>query len=65
MLVNTTNLQAEGLTLAEASAISGIGRTKLYEAIAERRLTARKCGSRTIVLRTDLLRYLTSLPEVQ
>lgn len=58
-------LRAEGLTLAEASAISGIGRTKLYEAIAQRKLKARKWGSRTIVLRSDLLQFLASLPEVQ
>jgi hypothetical protein len=58
-------LQTEGLTLAEASIVSGIGRTKLYEAIADGQLTARKYGSRTIVLRGELLRFLTSLPEVQ
>ena len=58
-------LQAEGLTLAEASIVSGIGRTKLYEAIADGQLTARKYGSRTIVLRGDLLQFLASLPEVQ
>ena len=58
-------LQTEGLTLAEASIVSGIGRTKLYEAIGEGQLTARKYGSRTIVLRRDLLRFLASLPEVQ
>jgi excisionase family DNA binding protein len=67
MAVNTVKreLQAEGLTLAEASIVSGIGRTKLYEAIADGQLTARKYGSRTIVLKSDLLRFLTSLPEVQ
>jgi excisionase family DNA binding protein len=57
--------QAEGLTLGEASVVSGIGRTKLYEAIARGELIARKYGSRTIVLKSDLLRFLTSLPEVQ
>ena len=67
MAVNTVKreLQAEGLTLAEASIVSGIGRTKLYQAIADGQLTARKYGSRTIVLRGELLRFLTSLPEVQ
>lgn len=58
-------LRAEGLSLVEASAISGIGRTKLYEAISQGKLKARKWGSRTIVLRSDLLRFLDSLPEVQ
>jgi hypothetical protein len=67
MAVNTVKreLEAEGLTLTEASIVSGIGRTKLYEAIADGQLTARKYGSRTIVLRGELLRFLTSLPEVQ
>jgi hypothetical protein len=59
-----TDHQVEGLTLAEASVVSGIGRTKLYEAISCRKLLARKCGSRTLVLRSDLLRFLQSLPEV-
>jgi excisionase family DNA binding protein len=62
---NSAALQPEGLTLAEASSVSGIGRTKLYEAIATGALIARKCGSRTLVLRDDLMRYLRSLPEVQ
>ena len=59
------HLRPEGLTLVEACAISGIGRTKLYEAIAQRKLKARKWGSRTIVLRSDLLQFLAALPEVQ
>lgn len=58
-------IRTEGLTLLEASAIAGIGRTKLYEAISQRKLKARKWGSRTIVLRSDLLRFLNALPEVQ
>ena len=58
-------LQAEGLTLNQASIIAGIGRTKLYEAIANGELKARKFGARTIVLRDDLLGFLKSLPEVQ
>jgi hypothetical protein len=65
MAVKARELQAEGLTLGEASVVSGIGRTKLYEAIANGHLIARKCGSRTIVLKGDLLRFLTSLPEVR
>jgi excisionase family DNA binding protein len=60
-----SELQAEGLTLNEASIVAGIGRTKLYEAIANGELKARKFGSRTIVLRDDLLGFLKSLPEVQ
>lgn len=58
-------LQAEGLTLVEASIISGIGRTKLYQAISDGQLVARKYGSRTIILRDDLLQFLASLPEAK
>ena len=60
-----SELQPEGLTLNDASIISGIGRTKLYEAIANGELKARKFGSRTLVLREDLVGFLKSLPEVQ
>jgi len=58
-------LQTEGLTLDEASVVSGIGRTKLYEAVGNGQLTARKYGSRTIILRDDLMKFLASLPEVR
>jgi hypothetical protein len=63
--MKAVDLQTEGLTLGQASVVSGIGRTKLYEAIAKGELIARKYGSRTIVLRGDLLLFLASLPEVQ
>ena len=63
--MKTRELEPEGLTLGEASVVSGIGRTKLYEAIGRGELVARKYGSRTIILKGDLLRFLTSLPEVQ
>jgi excisionase family DNA binding protein len=52
----------EGLSIAEACAMAGIGRTKLYEAIADGRLQARKVGKRTIILRNDLRAFLESLP---
>jgi len=65
MKTPSREFQVHGLTLAEASVVAGIGRTKLYEAIADRQLTARKYGSRTIILRDDLLRFLASLPEAR
>jgi hypothetical protein len=61
----TRNLQVQGLTIAEASFVSGIGRTKLYEAIGQRQLVSRKYGNRTIILRDDLLKFLADLPEVE
>lgn len=65
MKSRSRELQSEGLTLDEASVVSGIGRTKLYEAIRDGLLKARKFGHRTIILRRDLLRFLATLPEVQ
>ena len=55
-------IEKQGLSIAEASHVSGIGRTKLYEAIDERQLVARKFGKRTIILREDLTRFLVALP---
>jgi excisionase family DNA binding protein len=60
-----SDLQREGLSILEASAVAGIGRTKIYEAISEGRLKARKFGKRTIVLRADLQTFLSGLPVVE
>jgi excisionase family DNA binding protein len=67
MPVNThiTNLQPEGLSVPEACRVSGLGRTKIYEAIAAGRLKARKFGKRTIILRLDLQQFLVALPVIQ
>jgi excisionase family DNA binding protein len=55
-------VQREGLSISEACAMAGIGRTKIYQAINEGNLKARKYGKRTIVLRDDLRDFLASLP---
>ncbi len=57
------SIQREGLSIAEACAMAGIGRTKIYEAMATGSLKARKCGKRTLILRDDLRQFLTSLPS--
>jgi excisionase family DNA binding protein len=59
---NASNLQREGLSISEACAVAGIGRTKIYQAISNGNLKARKCGKRTLVLRGDLRDFLASLP---
>jgi excisionase family DNA binding protein len=58
----TTGLQREGLSVAEACVVAGIGRTKIYEAISSGALKARKFGKRGIILRSDLQAFLTALP---
>jgi excisionase family DNA binding protein len=55
-------MEREGLSISEACAFAGIGRTKIYQAISEGSLKARKCGKRTLVLRGDLRDFLASLP---
>ena len=62
--MNTTSpdFQREGLSIPEACHVAGIGRTKIYQAIADGELKARKYGKRTIVLRTDLQSFLSGLP---
>ncbi len=42
----------------------GIGRTKTYAEIAAGRLPARKLGKRTLILKSDADRWLTTLPTV-
>jgi excisionase family DNA binding protein len=55
----------EGLSIADACTVAGIGRTKIYQAIAEGELVARKYGKRTLILRSDLQAFLANLPTVQ
>jgi excisionase family DNA binding protein len=59
---NVQNLQREGLSISEACAVAGIGRTKIYQAITDGSLKARKCGKRTLILRDELRHFLASLP---
>ncbi|WP_027167297.1 hypothetical protein [Mesorhizobium sp. WSM3224] len=51
-----------GLTIDEAVARSGLGRTKIFENIKLGKLTARKAGRRTIILSDDLSAFLKALP---
>ena len=58
-----TPIQREGLSIAEACALAGVGRTKIYEAITDGSLKARKLGRRTLILRDELRNFLASLPH--
>jgi hypothetical protein len=43
-------------------AVTGIPRTKIFEAVREKQLTARKAGRSTIIEHPELLRFIRSLP---
>jgi excisionase family DNA binding protein len=52
------------LTIKEAASASGISRSLLYVAIGQGALRARKFGARTLILDTELRRFLRSLPRL-
>jgi excisionase family DNA binding protein len=51
-------------SIAEVMLQSGLGRDTIYKAINSGRLPARKVGRRTIVLATDMQRFLEALPVI-
>lgn len=50
-------------SIKEACTLTGIGQTKLYEAINKGLLHAKKYGRRTIILREDLELFLSNLED--
>jgi hypothetical protein len=50
-------------TIPEAVLASGLSRSMLYLAIGRGELRAKKCGARTVILDSDLRRFLRSLPS--
>ena len=51
------------LSIEQALAATGLGRTKLYEAINSGKLRARKLGKRTLILQSELELFLAGLEE--
>jgi excisionase family DNA binding protein len=51
------------LTVDEFAALSGLGRSKLYVAMRDGLLQARKFGRRTVILREEGQRFLNALPK--
>lgn len=52
------------LKISEACAASRIGRTSVYDAIKRGDLRAKKRGKSTLILESDLRRWLESLPTL-
>jgi hypothetical protein len=48
--------------IEDAPAVTGIPRTKIFEAVRNKQLMVRKVGRTTIVEHPELLRFLMSLP---
>ena len=51
-------------TIPEAVEATGISRTMIYKAMEEGRLTAKKNGKRTLILREELERFMRALPAL-
>lgn len=54
--------QPIAVTIPEAVRLTGIGRSKLYELFRRGDLKPRKAGKRTLLIRTELEEYISSLP---
>lgn len=59
--MNTSN-QKIAVTISEACALSGLGRSTIYECFKAGKLTRRKQGKRTLILMQELRDFLESLP---
>jgi predicted DNA-binding transcriptional regulator AlpA len=55
-------MQKIAVTLPEAIALSGIGRTTFYKLFNTGKLTPRKAGKRTLILVSELETFVNSLP---
>jgi hypothetical protein len=51
-------------TIPETVLTSGLSRSMIYLAIKSRALRARKCGARTLILDSDLRKFLRKLPAL-
>ena len=58
----TTNIEPLADTVAVAAARLNICRAELYNQLAKGAIFGRKMGRRTLIERTEQLRWLTSLP---
>jgi hypothetical protein len=65
MLHSTPASDALAYRVEDFARVSGLGRTKIYEVIKNRKLRARKFGKRTIILDSDGREFLNSLPDLQ
>jgi excisionase family DNA binding protein len=55
----------EGLSVDDACHVAGIGKSSMFELIKAGAVPARRFGRRTIILRSDLLAWLSALPRLE
>jgi len=53
------------VTVRQASEMTGLGKTTLYELFKQRKLSRRKIGRRTVVLMSELSQFIASLPAAE
>lgn len=53
------------LTIPEACETLKLGRTKIYALIAKGEITARKAGKKTLIEKSELERWVSTLPAFQ
>ena len=56
-------VEPEALSIEQACAATGLGKTKIYELVGSRALKTRRLGRRRLVLRRDLQEFLETLPS--
>lgn len=56
---------AHSYAVNDLPALTGLGRTRIFQAIKEGRLLARKFGRRTVILRPDLEAFLQGLENAR
>ena len=62
---STVTEKKVAFTIKEAARATGLSRSTLYLAIGSGALRARKFGSRTLILGSDLRRFLLKLPVLR
>ena len=60
---NITDIGRRAHSIAEACALTGLGRDTVYAAIRDGHLVARKLGRRTLITDDDLRQFLAGLPR--
>ena len=63
LVIDDKALMPLAVSIPEACRISGVGRTKLYQAIADGHVHAVKAGTRTLIILGSLTAYINALPR--